>query len=117
MQKNGRDNSQKYDNIPASKTSIDLFLKETETPEGYTPDEEVHQLTWTKADYDAQTDDGNTDGELKSFGDIVNKSIWTIKYYVKKVDEEQNALADVKFKIYTDCSAQINLAGSQKRTG
>ena len=109
----GTTNILEVTDIPATQEEITLYLKEVEAPLGYTPTEEIFNLTFTKADYDKYVQEtGDKTGELKIFGPeggIVNEEGWRVRVNAKKIDSEGNPLAGAVIGVYRDtaCTDEV----------
>ena len=104
--KDGYTAIQTVDQIPVTSTSYKLYCKEYSAPDGYTVNTKVYPLTWSYDTYKTAKDKGDETGELQTFGGntgISNaKDYWKLRYRVKKVDAEGNALAGAVFRIYNN---------------
>ncbi len=95
---------QTVDQIPVTSTSYNLYCREYSAPAGYAVNSDIYTLTWSYDTYKAAKDNGDTTGEMQTFGGdkgISNaKDYWKLRYRVKKVDAEGKALAGAVFRIY-----------------
>ena len=111
--------------------SITYYCKETQAPEGYqigSPNSsgneddnsnggaEIYEQTWTYDEYKALPSSQQGTGKKKNFGPesgVINPEVsWTLRYVVKKVDNQNNPLAGAQFSVYTnkDCSDDSKIA-------
>lgn len=109
---NGESNIVQIDDIPWDNETYTVYCQEYEAPTNYVTIDDKFSVTFKRSDYEAlYKADKNTKGKIEYFGPktgIPNDKGWTVRMNAKKVNMNQDGLADAEFTIY-------KIVGSDKK--